>query len=405
MRDLQGRLRLVVKTARDTAEKLRRLEQTLIKALGSYFLGPVLSTAAGNRDEARLAAKLLELSQPWAPRISDQATGLEVEAARSWRKLERRLTKQVWLEDSKPSPPWELGSGPAIVTFYSFKGGVGRTTALASCAWQLAKRGQRVAVIDLDLEGPGLGALLGAEAPYGVVDFLVDHLATDSRSLAGMTSIAQAFGEDGAKVTVLPAGRLDAGYLEKLARLDFISSIEEKSPLERALEALLHAVRRDLDPEYVLIDSRSGLHDLAGLSLHGLAHVDVFFTRASNQSYAGLELALQTLGKRRGPEGLLPVIVHAFTPADVTSRLYEEEAQEVLERSYDFFCRYVYDTEPPALEAKDASHYPWRVRTLTALERFSSLLGIEMFLLSEDYQVLLGRILELTMREDEEVVE
>ena len=43
-----------------------------------------------------------------------------------------------------------------VVTFYSFKGGTGRSMAVANVAWILASRGQRVLVIDWDLEAPGL---------------------------------------------------------------------------------------------------------------------------------------------------------------------------------------------------------------------------------------------------------
>src|SRR5262249_50873455 len=43
-----------------------------------------------------------------------------------------------------------------IVTFYSFKGGVGRTMALANVAWILASAGKRVLAVDWDLDSPGL---------------------------------------------------------------------------------------------------------------------------------------------------------------------------------------------------------------------------------------------------------
>jgi hypothetical protein len=50
-----------------------------------------------------------------------------------------------------------MGSaGGAIVTFYSYKGGVGRTMALANVAVQLSRKGSRVLMVDWDLEGPGL---------------------------------------------------------------------------------------------------------------------------------------------------------------------------------------------------------------------------------------------------------
>jgi MinD-like ATPase involved in chromosome partitioning or flagellar assembly len=43
-----------------------------------------------------------------------------------------------------------------IVTFYSYKGGTGRTMALANVAWILAANGYRVLTVDWDLESPGL---------------------------------------------------------------------------------------------------------------------------------------------------------------------------------------------------------------------------------------------------------
>lgn len=47
-------------------------------------------------------------------------------------------------------------SGGQIVTFYSYKGGTGRTMALANVAWILASNGMRVLAVDWDLESPGL---------------------------------------------------------------------------------------------------------------------------------------------------------------------------------------------------------------------------------------------------------
>src|SRR6202521_3593470 len=71
---------------------------------------------------------------------------------------------------------------PRIVTFYSYKGGTGRSMALANVAWILAANGKRVAVIDWDLEAPGLHRYLH---PYlrdpelldssGVIDFVMAY--------------------------------------------------------------------------------------------------------------------------------------------------------------------------------------------------------------------------------------
>ena len=66
-----------------------------------------------------------------------------------------------------------------IVTFYSFKGGTGRTMALANVAWLLASSGRRVLAVDWDLESPGLpryfNPFLSADAVRdapGVIDLI-----------------------------------------------------------------------------------------------------------------------------------------------------------------------------------------------------------------------------------------
>src|SRR5438105_13541357 len=55
-----------------------------------------------------------------------------------------------------------------ILTFYSFKGGVGRTMSLANVATLLAQRRRRVLAIDFDLEAPGLHRyFLNPETEFG----------------------------------------------------------------------------------------------------------------------------------------------------------------------------------------------------------------------------------------------
>ena len=69
-----------------------------------------------------------------------------------------------------------------IITFYSYKGGTGRTMSLANAAWILASQGHRVLVVDWDLESPGLHRFfhpfLDQEAmrdTKGVIDIISDY--------------------------------------------------------------------------------------------------------------------------------------------------------------------------------------------------------------------------------------
>src|SRR5262245_4309869 len=66
---------------------------------------------------------------------------------------------RVDMPEARERAPDARAHGPiqgTIVTFYSYKGGTGRSMALANFAWILAAAGRRVVVIDWDLEAPGL---------------------------------------------------------------------------------------------------------------------------------------------------------------------------------------------------------------------------------------------------------
>src|SRR5450432_72711 len=91
-----------------------------------------------------------------------------------------------------------------IITFYSYKGGVGRSLTLSDVAWILASNGHRVLAIDWDLEAPGLHRYFrpfladpaGASTP-GLIDLLLDRSVIAANAGAGEPS-----GEGG--VSVLP---------------------------------------------------------------------------------------------------------------------------------------------------------------------------------------------------------
>ena len=141
VRDLLGRVRLVVDgSVPDGAESL------LIKELDGWAGGLISTT--GRPDEVTIARRIIDEAEPWPTRWAKQVSdgfGGYVPVDGRWRSLERVSGKESWLVGSKALTPWPLlAQTPAIATFYSFKGGVGRTTALAITAATLAAAGQRV---------------------------------------------------------------------------------------------------------------------------------------------------------------------------------------------------------------------------------------------------------------------
>src|SRR4051794_6146130 len=75
----------------------------------------------------------------------------------------------------------DTGRAGKIITFYSYKGGTGRSMSLANVAWVLASAGHRVLTIDWDLEAPGLHRYFdpflsdkSLERSTGIIDFVRD---------------------------------------------------------------------------------------------------------------------------------------------------------------------------------------------------------------------------------------
>ena len=136
--------------------------------------------------------------------------------------LDRHLSKTGWF-DAPTKPPWTLRSkdAPPIALFYSFKGGAGRSTALAAAALHLAAAGERVAVLDADLDAPGVGALLagydGAVASCGITDYLLEQRILANPAGIGTDDYHHRYAAEGGggagEIIVYPAGRFDRRYL------------------------------------------------------------------------------------------------------------------------------------------------------------------------------------------------
>ncbi|TNH30999.1 tetratricopeptide repeat protein [Micromonospora orduensis] len=173
-----------------------------------------------------------------------------------------------------------------VVTFYSFKGGTGRTMALANVAWILAANGRRVLVADWDLESPGLHRFfhpfLDAEAiqgTSGVIDMIRGYewesTRVDDRPDRWMEQYARvgrhAFSlrwnfPDGGRLDFLSAGRQNSDYAASVSGLDW-DAFYNRLDGARFFEELRADMRRHYD--VTLIDSRSGLGDIADIcTLH-----------------------------------------------------------------------------------------------------------------------------------------
>jgi len=200
-----------------------------------------------------------------------------------------------------------------VVTFFSFKGGTGRTMALANVAWILASRGKRVLVVDWDLDSPGLHKFFAPfldadlyDATDGIVDIIAGYAreatkAVDrdpdwhlehARVLPHAISLTWKF-PDGGALDIISAGRPGNAHSTVLPGFSW-----DNFYYRLGGGLLLEATRDDMraNYDYTLIDSRTGLSDIAGICTVRFPDTVVNCFTLSNQSIEGAARAARSIG-------------------------------------------------------------------------------------------------------------
>lgn len=180
-------------------------------------------------------------------------------------------------------------------TFYSYKGGVGRTLALANVAVATAKRRKRVLVVDFDLEAPGLTTMepfRAASSKAGLIEFVRVYCDTGSAPAASeyihTCVISDSVAEEGEALTVdvMPAGK-EADYPDQFSAVDWSRLYDEQNGF--LLMEDLRAQWSALNYDYVFIDSRTGLTDVGGICTRQLPDLNVVVFFPNEQNLAGLK--------------------------------------------------------------------------------------------------------------------
>lgn len=226
---------------------------------------------------------------------------------------------RVAMLPENPSVPWPKAFGddiPPIVSFFSFKGGVGRTTELLAflSALTLSEPTRRALVIDCDLEAPGITALVDADRKlpgdlFSLTDFLAvchsDHspdlrTSLDLAAYACRKQVLQIRTKDsGSEHFFLPAHRDQTQLMRLDIRPEHLISSVDSTWL---ISDLIASLGERLGVEIVLVDLRAGLSELSGPMLFDPRIRRVLVTTPSEQSVAGTESVLRQLTKMRPPD-------------------------------------------------------------------------------------------------------
>ena len=244
-----------------------------------------------------------------------------------------------------------------VVTFYSYKGGMGRTTTMIAYAMSLAVNGndikkKRVVIIDCDLEAPGylnffdLSEHNGLQSgkKNGLVEFLSDAQLTSHPEDLDINDYIINVGDDNKNnfaynnlnnIWLIPAGNLNEGYsdlsegrdrsdyLEGLAKIN-LSSVNS---VVKYFNILLDRINETIEPDIILLDSRTGFNDIFGTAALYLSSCVVGFFGFSRQTQPGLMNLLREYYKEGNSFNLQ--LVFSILPEKADDTWVENHKKEV----------------------------------------------------------------------------
>lgn len=190
------------------------------------------------------------------------------------------------------------------ITFYSYKGGVGRSLALSNVATRLSEIGKKVCIIDFDLDAPGLQfKFKDYERPDQIERGLVDYIhryAVDGISEKKVKDFSLQLKPINANckpITFIPAGNIESNdYWEKLSVIPWSKLFysEEGEGIDFFLD-MKAKIEAEFAPDFLLIDSRTGITDIAAITLKIFADEVVVLAANNEENLFGCKRILRNL--------------------------------------------------------------------------------------------------------------
>ncbi|MDM8535966.1 hypothetical protein QUF70_04360 [Desulfobacterales bacterium HSG17] len=255
------------------------------------------------------------------------------------------------------------GKFPPIISFYSYKGGLGRTTTLAGfaihCAYHL---GMRVLIIDGDLEAPGVPAFYDIDADIlaktnGIVEYFLNRKFNENIDLSDyIIQLDKKYSGLGGDIFILPAGNLSDNfenekyrvddfefnenhrlqqynihrthYLEGLARLNISNPESIMLNFAAMLKDLIN--NPDYSPDLILIDSRTGFSEILGIFVLHISDIVAGFFRDELQAKPGLHFLFEKIVENKKKQEL--VLINSITSDRKRIKTFEENIKLLAEK-------------------------------------------------------------------------
>jgi len=230
-----------------------------------------------------------------------------------------------------------------IVSIHSFRGGTGKSNTAANLAALLALDGQRVAVIDTDIQSPGIHVLFGLEED-NLAHSLNDYLWGKCEIRQTAYDVTPTLGEAVAGRIFLVPSSIKAGEISRVLREGYDVGL-----LNEGFRGLIDALALDT----LIIDTHPGLNEETLLSI-AVSDVLLVVMRPDLQDYQGTGVTVEVARKLNVPRLMIVVnkAPESFPLDEIRARVektYQAEVAGVLPHSDElmtlasagiFACRY-----------------------------------------------------------------
>lgn len=188
-----------------------------------------------------------------------------------------------------------------IISTHSFRGGTGKSNTTANLATLIARAGNRVGVIDTDIQSPGIHVVFGFDqslAKHSLNDYLWGRCDIEQAAYDITASCIGEVAEDGLgpRLFLIPSS-LNSGEIARILREGYDVGL---------LNDGLRDVVSRLQLDYLLIDTHPGVNEETLLSI-ALSDTLVLILRPDKQDFQGTAVTVELARRLEVPELLVVV--------------------------------------------------------------------------------------------------
>jgi MinD-like ATPase involved in chromosome partitioning or flagellar assembly len=185
-----------------------------------------------------------------------------------------------------------------IVSVHSYRGGTGKSNLIANLASTVVQQGKRAAVVDTDIQSPGLHVLFGMDGQttgLTLNDYLYGRCRIEQAAHEVTAKLGPAVPQGG-KLYLVPSS-IKAGEITRVLREGY-----EVNLLTDGFRELIKTLQLD----YLFIDTHPGLNEETLLSLI-ISDILVLILRPDQQDFQGTAVTVEVARKLKLKRLLLVV--------------------------------------------------------------------------------------------------